>query len=126
MLYDHSAINHSKLIQRRIQLIPPGGNHADLPTDLQLQSGYPNIYGRLEWQKPSSTLTGNCGCVSAPGRFIHPLDHRVLTVREAARIQSFDDHYRFFGSRTMKYKLIGDAVPPLLARVLALQLRKYL
>jgi len=126
ILHDHVAINHSKLIQQRIQLIPEGGNHADLPPSLQLQSGYPNIYGRLEWHQPSSTLTGNCGCVSAPGRFIHPIDHRVLTVREAARIQSFDDHYRFFGSRTMKYKLIGDAVPPLLANALATQLRTYL
>jgi DNA (cytosine-5)-methyltransferase 1 len=125
-LFDHIAINHSKLIRQRIQLISQGGNHGDLPANLQLKSGYPNIYGRLVWHQPSSTLTGNCGCVSAPGRFIHPLDDRVLTVREAARIQSFDDLYRFFGSRTMKYKLIGDAVPPLLARTLAQQLRTFL
>lgn len=125
-LFDHLAINHSKLIRQRIHLIPQGGNHADLPTNLQLKSGYPNIYGRLVWNHPSSTLTGNCGCVSAPGRFIHPLDDRVLTVREAARIQSFDDRYRFFGSRATKYKLIGDAVPPLLAHALAKQLRTYL
>lgn len=125
-LIDHVAINHSKLIRKRIQLIPQGGNHGNLPMHLQLQSGYPNIYGRLVWTQPSSTLTGNCGCVSAPGRFIHPIDDRVLTVREAARIQSFDDRYQFYGSRTIKYKLIGDAVPPLLANALAKNLRLYL
>lgn len=126
MLYNHSASCHTPLVLTRIRHIPPGGNHANLPPYLQLKSGYPNIYGRLVWNKPADTITGNCGCVSAPGRFIHPRDDRVITVREAARLQSFDDKYRFFGNRTSQYKQVGNAVPPLLARAIAAELLKKL
>jgi DNA (cytosine-5)-methyltransferase 1 len=121
-LYNHKAGHHTPLVLERIRHIPPGGNHADLPIHLRLKSGYPNIYGRLDWSKPADTITGNCGCVSAPGRFIHPRDDRVITVREAARLQSFDDVYRFYGNDRSKYKQVGDAVPPLLARALAAEL----
>lgn len=125
-LFNHVAPNHSPLVLQRIKLIPPGGNHSDLPPHLRLKSGYPNIYGRLKWDEPADTITGNCGCVSAPGRFIHPRDNRVITVREAARLQSFDDNYRFFGTKRSQYKQVGDAVPPLLAKAIASELLRRL
>jgi len=109
-----------------MEKIKQGQNHSNLPTELKLNSGYPNIYGRLIANEPADTITGNCGCISAPGRFIHPIKHRALTVREAARLQSFRDSKRFEGSQMKKYKQVGNAVPPLLAKALALEIKKLL
>lgn len=122
-LYNHVATNHTDVVVERIHNIPPGGNHQDLPERLKLSGGFPNMYGRLEWNEPADTITGNCGCVSAPGRFIHPRDSRGITVREAARLQSFPDEYRFYGTRREKYRQVGNAVPPLLAEQLARSLK---
>lgn len=126
VLCDHNSSNHSDLVMKRIQNIKQGQNHSDLPKSLQLSSGYPNIYGRLISDKPADTITGNCGCVSAPGRFIHPTKHRVITVREAARLQSFRDNKKFCGSQNSKYKQVGNAVPPLLAKAMALSIKSFI
>ena len=118
-LSNHIAPNHGKVVRERISHIKPGENHAYLPEKYQLKSGYPNIYGRLHLDKPAGTITGNCGCISAPGRFIHPIQDRAISVREAARLQSFPDNYVFKGSLNQKYKQVGNAVPPLMALSLA-------
>ena len=118
-LYDHIAPNHSDKVIERISHLEQGKNHASLPIEYQLKGGYPNIYGRLHLNKPADTITGNCGCVSAPGRFVHPTQNRAISVREAARLQSFPDEYRFIGSMRDMYKQVGNAVPPLLAHALA-------
>ncbi len=125
-LYEHIAPNHTQLVIERISHIKQGKNHASLPPKYQLKGGYPNIYGRLHLKKPADTITGNCGCVSAPGRFIHPTQNRALSVREAARLQSFPDDYRFFGNMGDKYKQVGNAVPPLLANSVAKAIKKAL
>lgn len=123
---NHIAPDHSDTVLKRIRALEQGENHADLPEDLKLDSGYPNIYGRLEWDQPADTITANFGAVSAPGRFIHPKDHRGLTVREGARLQSFPDRVKFYGPRTLQYKQVGNAVPPLLAEKLAMELKETL
>ena len=125
-LYDHVAPKHSDKVIERIAQIEQGKNHASLQKKYQLKGGYPNIYGRLHLNKPADTITGNCGCVSAPGRFIHPTKNRAISVREAARLQSFPDNYRFFGSMRDRYKQIGNAVPPLLAYAIAEAIKKVL
>jgi len=125
-LEGHKAPNHSKIMVERMRNIKQGQNHSNLPDNLKLGSGYPNIYGRLIADEPSDTITGNCGCVSAPGRFIHPFKHRAITVREGARLQSFRDSKKFVGSQNSRYKQVGNAVPPLLAKALALQIKKFL
>ena len=125
-LYNHKAPNHSKIVIKRIKKIPPGGNHTDLPENLKLKSGYSNIYGKLEENKPADTITGNCGCASAPGRFLHPTINRVITVREASRLQSFPDFVEFKGSNSQQYQQVGNAVPPLLARAIAFEMAKSL
>ena len=79
-----------------------------------LTSGYGNTYGRLERNKPSTTITNNLATPSAL-RCIHYEQNRALTPREGARIQSFPDWYRFEGNRTDVARQIGNAVPPLLA-----------
>lgn len=118
-LYNHKAPKHSDVVIERIKNIPQGGNHSDLPEKLKLKSGYPNIYGRLSSVLPADTITGNFGCASAPGKFLHPTDNRVLTVREGARLQSFPDHVEFFGTLNQMYKQVGNAVPPLMAKAIA-------
>ena len=79
-----------------------------------LTSGYGNTYGRLERNKPSTTITNNLATPSAL-RCIHYEQNRALTPREGARIQSFPDWYQFEGNRTDVARQIGNAVPPLLA-----------
>jgi len=118
-IHNHTAPNHKEYMLERIKRVPEGGNHLDLPEEYKLKSGYPNIYGRLSWNKHADTITANCGCVSAPGRFIHPKQHRAITVREAARLQSFKDKFVFYGSKNSQYKQAGNAVPPLLSEALA-------
>jgi len=125
-LKNHKAPNHSELVLERIRNIPQGGNHGDLPEHLKLKRGYPNIYGKLHENRPADTITGNCGCASAPGRFLHPKAERVLTVREASRLQSFPDYVEFFGSNSEQYKQVGNAVPPLMAKSIAEELIKAL
>jgi len=126
VLKEHKAPNHTEVMIKRMQHIKQGQNHSNLPKELQLSSGYPNIYGRLIANEPADTITGNCGCISAPGRFIHSFNHRAISVREAARLQSFRDSKQFVGSQVKKYKQVGNAVPPLLAKALALEVRKLL
>ena len=125
-IYDHFAPNHNELVRNRISHIKQGMNHSSLPKEYQLKGGYPNIYGRLHLTSPADTITGNCGCVSAPGRFIHPTQDRAISVREAARLQSFPDIYRFCGNMRDKYRQIGNAVPPLMAFALAKSIKRML
>ena len=118
-LCDHFAPNHGEIVEKRISHIAQGMNHSSLPKEFQLKGGYPNIYGRLHLDSPADTITGNCGCVSAPGRFIHPIQNRAISIREAARLQSFPDRYKFYGTMRDKYKQVGNAVPPLMAYAVA-------
>ena len=123
-IFEHFAPNHSKEVIERISQLKQGDNHASLPSKYKLKGGYPNIYGRLNLKKPADTITGNCGCVSAPGRFIHPTQQRAISVREAARLQSFPDNYRFFGNMMERYRQVGNAVPPLMAFEVAKAIKK--
>jgi DNA (cytosine-5)-methyltransferase 1 len=74
-------------------------------------------YGRLRKEGLSSTVLTKCDIHW--GAYIHPEENRALTVREAARIQSFPDWFEFKGSRTDQYVQVGNAVPPLLGRTIA-------
>ena len=87
----------------------------------RLTSGYANTYGRLIENEPSTTITNNLSTPSSL-RCIHYSQNRALTSREGARIQSFPDWFRFEGNRTEINRQIGNAVPPLLAIILAEQI----
>ena len=89
-----------------------------LPEEIRPKSGYGNTYAKLWWDRPSTTVTRNFACPSS-SRCIHPRDSRAMSIREGARLQSFPDSYRFYGSDTMKRLEIGNAVPPLLSVALA-------
>ena len=92
--------------------------------ELYLTSGYRNSYGRLWWDKPSSTITNNLSTPSSL-RCIHPKQNRALTSREGARLQSFPDSFQFYGSKTQVNIQIGNAVPPLLSIVLADSVKRF-
>ncbi|MHA1928712.1 MAG: DNA (cytosine-5-)-methyltransferase [Candidatus Thorarchaeota archaeon] len=133
VLYNHVCATLSELDMEVVRNVPPGGNWMNLPEttvaksarliQIKKSGGRTTYYGRLNGVMPSYTVNtyfnrpGN-------GTFIHPSQDRLISMREAARLQSFPDHYRFRGSLSSRYKQIGNAVPPLLARSLGIQIRK--
>ncbi|TFG30920.1 DNA cytosine methyltransferase [Candidatus Thorarchaeota archaeon] len=116
-----------------VRSVPSGGNWQDIPdyiiaksarlTQIKKSGGRTTYYGRLSGEYPSYTINtyfnrpGN-------GTFIHPVQHRLISLREAARLQSFPDEYIFGGSMTSQFKQIGNAVPPLLAKMIGKSIKK--
>ena len=110
-IYNHEITNHNAQTTDIISLVPDGGNYKNLPIDLQNTRKVNIAWTRLNSIKPSFTIdTGH-------RHHFHYKFNRVPTVRESARIQSFPDEFIFLGSKTSQYKQVGNAVPPLLARV---------
>jgi DNA (cytosine-5)-methyltransferase 1 len=102
--------------------MPEGGVYKDLPKRLRRYRSdiFHDKYKRLSWNEPSRAITAH---LAKDGYwYIHPEQHRTLSVREAARIQSFPDQFRFSGTPMHQFRQIGNAVPPLLAEALGQQL----
>jgi DNA (cytosine-5)-methyltransferase 1 len=97
----------------RLASIGPGQGHKDLPTHLQVKSGYSGAYARLTKDMIAPTITR---WVFHPdsGRWGHPVGTRLISIREVARIQGFPDSYEFVGSYTRQAGQLGNAVPPLM------------
>ncbi len=122
----HKARKHHPLSLERLRHIPHnGGSRHSLPPHLQLNChkngkkvGYHDVYGRMDYQRPSNTLTTGCTNFTK-GRFAHPEQDRAITPREAARLQTFPDSYRFYGTYEQISSQIGNAVPVLLAEAFA-------
>jgi DNA (cytosine-5)-methyltransferase 1 len=111
----HEATRHS---ERMLEIIRQAGyNRYDLPEGLT-SSGFSSSYSRIEPNSPSVTLTVNF-VHPASNKCIHPYQDRALTPREGARLQGFEDNYVFIGSRAQIVKQIGNAVPPLLGKIIA-------
>ncbi|MHA2385073.1 MAG: DNA (cytosine-5-)-methyltransferase [Candidatus Thorarchaeota archaeon] len=133
LIYNHVCAKLSELDMEVVQSVRPGGNWKDIPSNIVQKSarlrqirasgGRTTYYGRLSKNLPSYTINtyfnrpGN-------GTFIHPDQDRLISIREAARLQSFPDNYRFLGSTTSMYKQIGNAVPPLMACALGEQVKR--
>lgn len=131
VLFNHRAMKHSKALVERLSHVPDGGGLLDVPRELltdhlrkmvdgKYGSGghVKNIYGRMYWEKPSGTIIAGIDKITC-GRYVHPEANRLLTPRECARIQTFPDDYRFFGSLVNQYYLIGNAVPVNISSVIA-------
>lgn len=115
----------------RLKYIPQGGSWRDIPHDLlpnglkrARRSDHTKRYGRLHPDSLCSTVLTKCD--PHWGSFFHPTQDRVISVREAARIQSFPDRYVFSGSITQQYEQIGNAVPPLLGKAIGDEIMKML
>ncbi len=139
MLYNHVPMRHSARLIERFRHIPPGGSQSGVPSEHapirrvrtaeQGSGSYDQNNRRMHFDKPCHTLAA-----SFYANFLHPVLNRNFTVREGARIQSFPDHYRFFGKPTVvsqkllaregrsgeqhlcQYNQVGNAVPPKLAQ----------
>lgn len=125
----HFARNHQPIALKRLSHIPSnGGSRFALPGNLVLpchknHSGHPDVYGRMSWDDVSPTLTTGCTDITK-GRFAHPEDDRAITLREAARLQTFRDDYQFEGNPSQIARQIGNAVPVRLIEELALTMRE--
>ncbi|MCD0482321.1 DNA cytosine methyltransferase [Streptacidiphilus sp. ASG 303] len=116
-LQGHSASKHPPHLIEAIRHISDGGNRTEIPPNLQPKSGFHNSYSRLASWLPAVAVTQNMGKPSGT-RCIHPFQHRGLTTREGARLQSFPDTYIFTGPSTSQRLQVANAVPPLLAQAL--------
>lgn len=120
----HTASNLAEINLERMKNTPhDGGGRMSWPENLVLEchkkvTGYKDIYGRMKWDSPSPTITAGCVMISK-GRFGHPEQDRAITLREAARLQTFPDNFKFTGNVGQIASQIGNAVPPLFAKRLA-------
>ena len=132
-LYNHVAY---KMCQHEMDMakhIPTGGNWKNIPetitdnrlTKIRESGGRTTYYGRLRWEKPSYTINTFFNRVPN-GCNLHPEQMRVISTREAARLQSFPDDFIFVGKKAGIYKQIGNAVPPLLARMISSLIKPHL
>ncbi|MBS4214168.1 DNA cytosine methyltransferase [Neobacillus rhizophilus] len=115
-LYNHVRTDSREVALKRFESLKEGQNFHDL--DDTLKSTYTDhsrtqntIYKRLDYNQPSDTVVN-----VRKSMWIHPKINRAISIREAARLQSFPDSYRFFGSKDSQYQQVGNAVPPLMAR----------
>ncbi|WP_243078881.1 DNA cytosine methyltransferase [Pantoea sp. MQR6] len=131
VIFNHKAMKHGEKLVERFEHVPKNGGLLDVPRHLltdhlinMIDGKYgsgghaKNIYGRMDWNAPSGTIVAGMDKITA-GRFLHPVEHRLLTPRECARIQSFPDSFVFEGSLVTQYYLIGNAVPPVFSEVLS-------
>ncbi|POB49331.1 DNA cytosine methyltransferase [Vibrio vulnificus] len=132
--YNHQKGRISKENELRISFVPQGGGWQDIPWEHRLpchqkvdvnSGGWPDVYGRLHWDKQCPTITGGFDNFSR-GRFGHPEQNRAITPREAARIQGFPDSIKFMGNRHEVRYQIGNAVPPPLAQAIGRSIIKTL
>jgi len=123
----HYAPRPSPLALARMHIIGEGGDkrdviekapHLSAPSWKHLSQEATDVWGRMEWDKPSNTLR-TCFQNPSKGRYIHPEQHRVISLREAARLHSIEDGWSFAGSPTQIARQIGNSVPPLLGRAVA-------
>lgn len=126
VLYNHIATDTTSHALERFKVIQQGCNFHDLPSELKTtysdSSRTQNtIYLRLKYNEPSGTVVN-----VRKSMWIHPTLDRALSIREAARLQTFPDSFIFCGVKDSQYQQIGNAVPPMLAKALARHLCDYL
>ena len=122
IIKNHKARSLSeKNIERLQEIRLHGGNREMISEELQLEChkkenvSYTDTYGIINPDKPAPTITSGCTIISK-GRYCHPTQNRGLSIREAARLQSFDDKFEFQGNMGEMSLQIGNAVPPKLAQ----------
>jgi len=120
VVYNHTPTRHAEKTIELISLVPEGKNYKALPLELQVGIKYNESLTRYHSKKPSRTIdTGH-------RTHFHYKWNRIPTVRENARFQSFPDDFIFFGNKQEQYKQVGNAVPPLLGKAIAKQVKEVL
>ncbi|MGL4420182.1 MAG: DNA cytosine methyltransferase [Gemmataceae bacterium] len=123
----HDARKPSPLALARMKIIPPGGDKRDVlraaphlapESWAQIGAQATDVWGRILWDEPSNTLR-TALLNPSKGRYIHPVQHRVITLREAARLQTIPDSWQFVGTPYQVARQIGNGVPLLLGRAIA-------
>lgn len=107
---NHVRTKHKDEMKKRLAAVPEGKS---------LYDNYSDSWKKCPWNEASCTIKENHGGVN-----IHPVEPRVITVREMARLQSFPDTFIFKGSKAKQMVQIGNAVPPLMAKAIALGIKK--
>ena len=128
-IYNHTCAKLGKVNLERLKHIPQGGSWRDIPHELlplglqrARRSDHTKRYGRLHPDGMCSTILTKCD--PHWGSFFHPTQDRALSVREAARIQTFPDRYIFTGNLTQQFEQVGNAVPPLMAKAIGDKIRQ--
>ena len=117
---NHEVTIHNEQTTNVISMVPNGGNIKSLPPEYWNIRKYNKAFQRMNSVLPSNTIdTGH-------RNYFHYEANRIPTARESARIQSFPDSFEFLGTKGSQYKQVGNAVPPLLAKVLAQKIKSYL
>jgi DNA (cytosine-5)-methyltransferase 1 len=131
-LANHYAARLSEQNMTRIRLLKPGQDWRDLPHDLlpagmqrALRKDHTRRYRRMQWDGIARSIITRFRDPKS-GEYIHPEQHRTISIREAARIQSFPDWFRFDGSLSQQYDQVGNAVPPLLAHAVGAEICRML
>ena len=130
-MFNHTANKLSPINLERLTHIPPGGAWTDIPFALlpagmkkARRSDHTKRYGRLAWDSLACTMLTKCD--PHWGAVFHPDQQRAFSVREAARIQSFPDRYRFLGNKGSQFEQVVNAVPVLLAKAIAESMKVHL
>lgn len=119
-IYNHQGTIHDAKTKKFIAMIPEGKNYKALPPQYAGIYKYHEALTRYDSKKPSLTI--NTGHRS----HFHYKWNRIPTVRESARLQSFKDTFIFYGNKTQQYRQVGNAVPPLLGKAVATEIKKWL
>lgn len=118
VVLNHDITVHSEQTKSIISMLPDGGKIKDLPSEYWNVRKYNKAFERMSSTKPSNTVdTGH-------RNYFHYSENRIPTVRENCRLQSFPDTFEVLGSRTSQYKQIGNAVPPMLAKAIAIEIKE--
>lgn len=121
-IYNHDPMRHNEKVKKRIECVPQGGNWQDIPPEIYDVGGtHSNNYRRLHPDKPSITIKH-----AIKSMIIHPNFDRVITAREAARLQSIPDSFIIKGNKTAQHQQLANAVPPLLGYEVGKQIIKKL
>lgn len=127
MLFNHVITHTREVAMKRFEAISPGENFHSLDASLK-ENTYTDvsrtqntIYQRLNYETPSGTVLN-----VRKSMWIHPTLNRAVSIREAARLQTFPDSFVFCGTKDSQYQQVGNAVPPILAKAVAEHLAKYL
>lgn len=121
----HRRDRLSEINLKRIRALKPGQGREYLPKELladchKIDSsviGYRNVYGRMAWDEVSPTITARFDSFTR-GKFGHPEQDRSISLREGAMLQTFPKDFLFTGSKVDMARQIGNAVPPLLAKLI--------